>query len=113
MLTIENAQSEKQVDVHVVLRRQDGRWSATAVDYSVVGQGVSPEEAIDEVIGSVVSYLRWCLRDGLTLEEARRPISWKWRLELDAFKQVERVRQLLKRPSSVRDTHVAAPMAYC
>jgi methylmalonyl-CoA mutase N-terminal domain/subunit len=113
MLATENAQSEKQVDVHIVLRRQDGRWSATAVDYSVVGQGASAEEAIDEVVSGVVSYLRWCLRDGLSLEEARRPIGWRWRLELDAYKQVERVRHLLNRPSSVRDTHVAAPLAYC
>lgn len=112
MTAIENAQREKQIDVHLVVRREDERWSAVAVDYTIVGQGTTPDEAVEAAMDAVVSYLRWCHDDGMTLDEARRPIPGRWRLEIEAQRLIGRLRETLHRPSSMLDKHVAAPVAY-
>lgn len=60
------------------LRRQGGQWHATAIDYSIVGSGDTPEEAFHSLQAMVDEYLACCEREGLSPEEAMRPLPPRW-----------------------------------
>jgi hypothetical protein len=72
----------ESIPVHVFVHRQAGRWSAIAVDYTIVGQGDTHDEAMQRLGELLVSYLNSCVHDGMSLEEAKRPISRRWRAQL-------------------------------
>jgi hypothetical protein len=107
------AESEKLL-VRVILNPQDdGAWSAIAPDYTVVGVGDSPEAAVSSVTAMLEDYFAWCAREGMTAEQARRPISLRWRFEL-AIRLLTRrgLRRTHTRPAPERrDLHLAAPAA--
>jgi hypothetical protein len=99
--------------VHVVLNpRDDGTWAGIAVDYTVVGTGDSPEAATKALEGMLIDYLNWCLADGMTLEQARRPISRSWRSRLFLRRQRGRVfgsRRRIGPQLQERDVAVLSP----
>lgn len=66
------------------VRRQGGQWHATSIDYSIVGSGSSPEEALESLRSMVAAYLESCAQDGLAPEDALRPISLRWSLSFFA-----------------------------
>jgi hypothetical protein len=75
------------------VRRQGGQWHATAIDYSIVGSGATPDEAVESLSTLVEEYLRSCERDGISPEEARRPIPPRWSASLmaDVLRDVVRL----------------------
>lgn len=75
------------------VRRQGGQWHATAIDYSIVGSGDSPEEALESLNGLVAAYLDSCAREGLSSDDARRPVSLGWSLSfaVDGFRRAFRL----------------------
>lgn len=95
------------------LRQQGGQWHATAVDYSIVGSGSTPEEASESLRAMVEEYLRSCARNGLSAEEARRPIPPRWTVALviDLLREV--VRLVLHRQSGRRGGRVLLPRHGC
>jgi hypothetical protein len=55
-------------------RYPDGHWEAVALDFSIAGVGDSPEAALGNVLELLDEYLCMSASQGLTFEEARRPL---------------------------------------
>lgn len=91
---------EPEIPVRVFVHRQAGAWSAIAVDYTIIAQGDTHDEAVQRVGELLCSYLNSCARDGMSLEQARRPIGWRWWTQL-RFEQF--VGRLLRRVPRVGD----------
>jgi hypothetical protein len=72
----------ESIPVRVFTHRQAGQWSAIAVDYTIVGQGDTHDEAMQRLGELLCSYLESCVRDGISIADARRPIGRRWWLEL-------------------------------
>ena len=85
--------------VRVFVHRQDGRWSAIAIDYTIVGQGETHDEALERLGELLCSYLVSCVRDGKSIRDAERPIGWRWSLELRLEHLVDRLRRAMHRAS--------------
>jgi hypothetical protein len=62
----------------VYVRRQGGQWHATAIDYSIVASGDTPEEAARKLAAMVDDYRELCARDGVSPADARRPLPPRW-----------------------------------
>ena len=72
--------------VRVFLVREDGSWTAIARDFTVLGTGASQEEAIRRLGEFLADYLDICEREGKSLAEARRPLSLRWRAQLQVLR---------------------------
>ena len=59
---------------------QHQRWEAFTPAFSVAGQGDTVDEAVEQTLTLLRRYLALCARDGMTFEEARRRIDWRWAL---------------------------------
>lgn len=60
--------------VRVWLLPEDNNWIAVAPDFDVVSQGRDEALALRSLEGMLVSYLDDCCNEGLSLDEAKRPI---------------------------------------
>jgi hypothetical protein len=83
--------------VWAYLRKQGGQWHATAVDYSIVGSGATQEEALRKMREMVDDYLESCAHEGISEEDARRPIPPRWTLSLMGNLLTEVARLALRR----------------
>ncbi len=92
-------------DVRVFVGPEGGRWSAVAIDFTIVGEGSTQDEALHRLCGALASYLNSCARDGLEFEEMRRPISRQWYLRLRLEALLGQALALVTRRSAV--THRA------
>lgn len=59
----------------VWLTHEHDQWYALAEDFDAAGVGASPHAAIDDMCEVLGEYLHACAAEGLSLDEARRPIS--------------------------------------
>src|SRR4051794_268797 len=63
--------------LEVSLSRQRGQWYASADEFAIVGLGATKAEACRDVASLVEAYIRRCIADGMSYEEAvdarRRP----------------------------------------
>jgi hypothetical protein len=94
--------------IQTFLRHQDGHWHAVARDYSVVGRGRSPDEAVENMLEMLDDYFRACGDDGLSLDQVRRPIPLRWYLELRAHWFMGLFARLLRR-AGPRDIEIMVP----
>jgi hypothetical protein len=97
------------VPVRIVVRPEAKHWAVVALDYSVVGIGATPDEAVNRLCVAMREYLEICWREGMTLDQARRPARGRWRIELEARwvlnRLANRIRLALhraRRPKEVR-----------
>lgn len=97
--------------VKVFLGYQAGHWHAIAGDYTVLGQGDTPEQAVLRMSEMLGDYFSEVHRDGGSLADAHRPISFRWRLELLAREMLGRVQRLVHRSRPSRDVTVFFPHA--
>lgn len=85
------AATDRQDDAYLwaFVRHQGGQWHATSLDYSLVGSGESPEEALESLRSMAAAYLESCARDGLSPREALRPVPLRWSLSffVDSLKR--------------------------
>lgn len=61
-------------------RNREGTWEAVYPWYSVVGRGSSFPEARREAAEMLSDYFRMCVADGMTFDQATRPVSLRWAL---------------------------------
>lgn len=74
----------ESLSIHVVLSSEDDHWSALLPDYTIAGRGDDPTSAAINACEMLFDYLRACEADGISVEDARRPLPLKWRLEVQA-----------------------------
>lgn len=92
----------------------DDRWSVILPQFTIVGLGDDLDDAVLEAQEMLVDYLRICVRDGLSYEEARRPISLGWYAKLLAGVVVANVAHRLRhRAQKLRRFRLPAPHALC
>lgn len=95
--------------IRAFLDIEDDHWVAIAMDYTIVGVGASPDEAVDRMLCLFWEYVRVCEEEGKTLAEARRPLPIKWRLELRARGALCSALRVLHRAGRARDIQVMVP----
>lgn len=95
--------------IRAFLDIEGDHWVAIATDYTIIGVGDSSDQAAHRMLELLDEYLRLCHEEGKTLDEARRPISAKWRLELRARAAVWSVLRRLNRARRARDVEVMIP----
>lgn len=64
--------------------REDEHFFAIDADFDIVTQAATVDEALASLSRLLCSYLNSCVADGITLDEARRPIPVRLRLKLHA-----------------------------
>lgn len=119
MPTTSPAQDEKdqptaeplEIVTRVFLRWEDDHWAAISVDYTIVGTGPTMNDAIVDMIALIEDYLSWCIRDGLSLDEARRHISPAWALRLRGEVALGRVMKRIKHRPLASRTTMSVPVA--
>jgi hypothetical protein len=99
----------ESVLIRTFLGRQDGQWNAIAVDYTVIGVGDSPGEAVNRMLEMWTDYVSLVVRDGGTLKDAKRPISRKFALELKLRSLLAVGKHLVSRAKASRDIEVFVP----
>lgn len=72
------------VTVNVWLIPEEDHWVALMEEYDIVGMGPSPEAAVVEMDELFADYVQIVLAEGLSLEEAKRPIPLRQRAALHA-----------------------------
>lgn len=78
--------------VQIVARREDDHWSAVILDFTIAGRGDTPHEAVENAARLLGDYLTVSAREGLTLQEARRPAPLQLRARLRAELLWDRLR---------------------
>lgn len=101
------------IPIHIWVTPEGGHWSALIEEFNVVGAGDRPEAAIAQACEMLEDYLMLSERDGLSIDEARRPISRRWKAELQAKLLLSRVTAAVmsKRPRPAR--RVSAVPRHC
>jgi hypothetical protein len=62
-----------------VCEPEDGEnWEVLLAEYTIAGRGESFHEALDEAFELLEDYWRMCASEGLSFDEARRPIRRTW-----------------------------------
>lgn len=107
--------TDRQDDAYLwaFVRRQGAQWHATSIDYSIVGSGASPEEALESLRSMVAEYLDSCARDGVSREDALRPIPLRWSLSLFADSLKRSVRLPFRRHRDSPGGQVFIPRVGC
>lgn len=82
----------ESIPVEVVARPEEDHWSAVILDFSIAGRGDSPRAAIENAVTLLGDYLTVSLRDGLTVQEARRPAPRGYRTKVRAAILLARLR---------------------
>jgi len=112
------AAAEDTKDVHgetvlvrAIVRPEDDHWSAVATDYAIVGVGETPEAALDRMATMLGEYLALCLSEGMTINDARRPVTGAWRAKLEAALLAGKVTRIVHRhrPQGSRDAPPPRP----
>lgn len=101
---------EESIELVIWIVPENGQWTALAQDFDVVGLGPTQEAAVANMDELLSDYLMLNWRDGMSLEQARRPISASRRLRLQARLAVESV---LKRVQSEARIHRVPHEAHC
>ena len=74
---------------------QDGEnWQSLAAEFDIAGQGASQGLALRNLQELVIEYLESCIEDGMSFEEALRPIPMKERLRLQIGRLMTPIRRL-------------------
>lgn len=107
-----DTEATEQHVVRVLVRWQGTHWGAVIPDFTITGQGATPDAAARNAFEGLMLYLEDCARDGLSFEDARRPISWRWRLELRAQAILDRARHS-RHPSEQLEIPLGANVAAC
>jgi hypothetical protein len=89
-----------KLSMRVYIDEHDGRYQAVVPEYTVTGVGATEQAALDDVLCSLVDYLNWCLADGMTLEQARRPISKRWYAKLVVTTKLDTIKQRITHHSA-------------
>lgn len=77
---------------------QDGEnWQALAEEFDIAGQGSSQGLALKNLQELAIAYLDSCIDDGMSFEEALRPIPAKERLRLQIGRLMMPIRRLRHR----------------
>lgn len=95
------------VSVFVVARvNDDDVWESIVPEFNIAGRGASATEAVADALELLDDYLMVCAREGKTFEDARRPISARFRLsilsELIALMAGHRLRRRQRRECEYR-----------
>lgn len=74
---------------------QDGEtWQSLAAEFDITGQGSSQGLALKNLQELVIDYLESCIEDGMSFEEALRPIPTRERLRLQLGRLMAPLRRL-------------------
>jgi hypothetical protein len=74
---------------------QDGEtWQSLAAEFDIAEQGASQGLALKNLQELVIEYLESCIEDGMSFEEALRPIPMRERLRLQAGRLMTPIRRL-------------------
>lgn len=79
------------LSIRIVLSPEGDHWSALLPDYTIAGRGDDAQAAALDACELLFDYLAACDTDGISLADARRPLPWKWRLEVSAKLAVSRL----------------------
>jgi predicted RNase H-like HicB family nuclease len=90
---------EVLLPVRLYIHPEDEQWVAVADAYTIVGTGSTAEEAASRAMELLFSYLSSSHRDGISLEDARRPIPRLWHLKLKLKMLVSRAMHTVNRAS--------------
>lgn len=97
---------EETLLVHVWLVREESHWTAIARDFTVLGTGASPEEAIHRLREFLADYLDICEREGRSVADAKRPLPPKWRAQLRLLQARSIAAGLVRRVRLVREVEM-------
>lgn len=95
------------VPVRIVFRPEDDHWAAVAPEYSIVGVGETPEVAYERIGSALQEYFDRCSGEGLSLQQARRPIRGRWRAEVEAWQMLWRLAGVMHRARRPREVPVS------
>lgn len=70
------------LDLSVYWKHQDNQWFCMFEDYDITGVGADERSSYRDAVGLLGAYLCSCFVDGLTVDQARRPVPWKLKLEI-------------------------------
>lgn len=90
------------------LRRMDERWFVLIEEFDITGVGATPEDARDEAMKLLGSYLHAHYEDGATFEQALRPIPrrLRWLIHLGTI-----VYWVVRRPRTPTEERALVPSA--
>jgi predicted RNase H-like HicB family nuclease len=79
-----DASDAERLAVTVFVHWEEDHWSAVIPDFTITGRGDTPEAAIANAGEGLCGYLDLCRSQGMSFEDARRPISRRWRMQIRA-----------------------------
>lgn len=86
------ATDQQSVSVQIFMRREGDHWSAVAPDFTIAGRGDTPDEALANVAQLLADYLVVSLREGVSVEDAKRRPPLAWRIRHHARQTLARLR---------------------
>jgi hypothetical protein len=95
-------------------RVDEGVWEVLLPSYAIVGRGASFDDAVHQASEQLEDYFRLAARDGLSFEQAARPISARWMTKLLAETAASvAVRRLRHTRARMRLLRFPARHAFC
>jgi hypothetical protein len=91
------------IAIKVWLIAQGGQYYALAEDFDIAGMGASAAEALNDMADLVCGYFTSAVADGLSFEDARRPIPLGERLRFHAIRLVSLPARWLRQKSVARE----------
>lgn len=92
----------------ITLQGGPSGWEAVLPEWTVTGIGATEKQAIADAIASLGGYLALSLnKDGLSVEQAMRPIPRSWRVRLRGRLLVGKIQRVLHRSSTATRSRVS------
>jgi len=88
----------REIRVRVVLKPEHEHWSALLPEWTIAGRGDDPRAAAQNAVELLADYLQACADDGVSIDEARRPVPLRWRAEIELGLLLGRLRAKSHRP---------------
>lgn len=84
----------REIRIMIWLVQDGDHWQALAADFDVVGQGRSQALALRNLQEHVIEYLDSCIDEGMTYEQALRPIPLREKVRLESGRLMAPIRRM-------------------